>query len=176
MSQSKLHIPSPPQLRLLFRMLLLRSLLPFSRPLPARPRAPNLRLLCLMRRHKHRLHLSLFPPRHQTPQSRCRRRPPPSIPTPRRIRTQTNSRMQLRVKRAQLQRVPSRVPCPRSLLPPCRTLAQRSTMSTRHRTSAQYNLRHQHQAWLNSQRWLQDNHYLRRRNRQSLSRPTSTIR
>ena len=172
MSQSKLHIPSPPQLRLLFRMLLLRSLLPFSRPLPARPRAPNLRLL---RRHKHRLHLSLFPPRHQMPQPQCRQRPPP-VSNLGRIRAQTNSRMHLRVKRAQPQRVPSRAPCPRSLLPPCRTLAQRSTMLTRHRTSAQYNLRHQHQSWLNSQRWLQDSHYLRRRNRQSLSRPTSTIR
>ena len=76
-SESELHIPSFLRLRLLFRMLLLRSLLPFSRPLPACPRAPNLRLLCLMRRHKHRLHLPLFPPRHQMPQPQCRQHPPP---------------------------------------------------------------------------------------------------
>ena len=133
-----LHISSFPQFWLLFWMLQLRLRLPFSRPLPAYPRAPNLRLL---RRHKHRLHLPLFPPRHQMPQPQCRQHPPLPVSNLGRIRAQTNSRMQLRVKRAQPQRVPSRVPCPRSLLPPCRTLAQRSTMSTRHRTSAQYKYR-----------------------------------
>ncbi len=46
-------------------------------PVASAPQSPEPETAVLMRRHKHRLYLPLFPPRHQMPQPQCRQRPPP---------------------------------------------------------------------------------------------------